>query len=262
LEGFDEIMANEIDNKSRFRPPPAAPPGYYYGEDGRLYSRSGKATIPGGPRDTGAKNLDTPQFGDSWGGSTSEDGMFDNPFNRSREYEHFDSDEKKPGQQSRYTEMDRISDRFKKHVPSFDKMPTDELYRYGRDLLVWGMDGVGEGDEASYDFKAFQEEMDALDEELDNRNKEWKKLMKSIGSLLKTGGKIKKDPLNELPKRRKMDEWPPPKGTDLGGTTQDTQPYGEGKYLQGQGPIGVQVNQQRSYPSHDDEYINPRHLVE
>ena len=132
----------------------------------------------------------------------------------------------------------RMVERFKNQRPEtfFQDMRTDELLMYSRQLGNWASDTVFEGDPASYDYKAIHEELDVIDQELDARHERFKTYLDETRRLIERFGKgegvtgfvknTKKDPLNELPSRPKLDSWPPPPGTNLGGTTQDTRPQG------------------------------------
>lgn len=132
----------------------------------------------------------------------------------------------------------RMVERFKTQRPEtfFQDMRTDELLMYSRQLGNWASDTVFEGDPANYDYKAIHEELDVIDKELDARHDRFKTYLDETRRLIARFGKgegvtgfvkdTKKDPLNELPSRPKLDSWPPPPGTNLGGTTQDTRPQG------------------------------------
>tara|TARA_R100000458_G_scaffold56816_1_gene62175 strand:+ start:5396 stop:6232 length:837 start_codon:yes stop_codon:yes gene_type:complete len=166
--------------------PPKAPikPNEYL--PGANQFRSGKGTVPNWKDPSQTKIVDTSHFGDTWGGT----------WNQPRKVEHVGPTEdgvEYPSNMSRYTEFDRISDRFKKYVPPFEEMTTEQLYKYAANLFWSGVDTVGEGDEANYDFKAWQEEMDRIDVEIDKRRDNWKDAMREVEAIVRTKGKVKKD---------------------------------------------------------------------
>ena len=140
----------------------------------------------------------------------------------------------------------RMVERFKNQRPEnfFTDMRTDELLMYSRQLGNWASDTVFEGDPASYDYKAIHEELDVIDQELDARHERFKTYLDETRRLIARFGKeggpkatIRAGKPGEGGSDRpKLDSWPPPPGTNLGGTTQDR-------------------------TGHSDEYIDPRHQV-
>ena len=162
---------------------PIAPNVY---QPGANQFRSGKGTVPKWNDPSQTKIVDTSHFGDTWGGT----------WNYPREVEHVGPVKdgvEYPSNMSWYTEFDRISDRFKKYVPPFEEMTTEQLYKYAANLFWSGIDTVGEGDESAYDFKAWQEEMDRIDVEIDKRRDNWKDAMREVEAIVRTQGKVKKD---------------------------------------------------------------------
>lgn len=130
----------------------------------------------------------------------------------------------------------RMVERFKNQRPEtfFQDMRTDELLMYSRQLGNWASDTVFEGDPASYDYKAIHEELDVIDKELDARHERFKTYLDETRRLIARFGKEGGPKATIRPgkpgeggsDRPKLDSWPPPPGTNLGGVTQDTRPQG------------------------------------
>ena len=131
---------------------------------------------------------------------------------------------------------DRMVERFKNQRPEnfFTDMRTDQLLLYSRQLGNWASDTVFEGDPANYDYKAIHEELDAIDVELDARHERFKTYLDETRRLIARFGKEGGPKATIRPgkpgeggsDRPKLDSWPPPPGTNLGGVTKDTRPQG------------------------------------
>ena len=252
------IATNQLPDAQRLSPPSSLPDyGHYIHEDASVQPLSN----PMSPNQySPAGNVYAYQTGKMEGTRTPYDGYQDfgndtvvpDPPSWGSTYEDYGETQQhesatEGGEQTSFmSPHQRMVERFKNQRPEtfFQDMRTDELLLYSRQLGNWASDTVFEGDPASYDYKAIHEELDVIDKELDARHERFKTYMDETRRLIEKFGKKSGPKATIRPgkpgeggsDRPKLDSWPPPPGTNLGGTTQDR-------------------------TGHSDEYIDPRHQV-